>query len=115
MRTRPLPKPLSWRPEGEESPGSVGQRQKGEPDLVIAPRMGQIGEVRQQTGGGEGEPPAPRRGVDRKQLLREAKEAALSYVSDCVPPREEKLLRFLVPFLLGALSCLVVLTLIRLL
>ena len=56
-----------------------------------------------------------RRGVDRKQLLREAKEAALSYVSDCVPPREEKLLRFLVPFLLGALSCLVVLTLIRLL
>ena len=56
-----------------------------------------------------------RRGVDRKQLLREAKEAALSYVSDCVPPREEKLLRFLVPFLFGALSCLVVLTLIRLL
>ncbi len=56
-----------------------------------------------------------RRGVDRKQLMREAKEAAFSYVSDCVPPKSSGFLRFLVPFLLGVSSCFALLTLLRLL
>ena len=56
-----------------------------------------------------------RRGVDRKQLMREAREAAFSYVSDCVPPKSSGFLRFLVPFLLGMSSCFALLTLLRLL
>lgn len=56
-----------------------------------------------------------RRGVDRKQLMREAREAAFSYVSDCVPPKSSGFLRFLVPFLLGVSSCFALLTLLRLL
>ena len=56
-----------------------------------------------------------RRGVDRKQLMREAKEAAFSYVSDCVPPKSSGFLRFLVPFLLGMSSCFALLTLLKLL
>ena len=56
-----------------------------------------------------------RRGVDRKQLMREAREAAFSYVSDCVPPKSSGFLRFLVPFLLGMSSCFALLALLRLL
>ena len=56
-----------------------------------------------------------RRGVDRKQLMHEAREAAFSYVSEHVPPQKTGFLRFLVPFLLGVSSCFAVLTLLKLL
>ena len=55
-----------------------------------------------------------RRGIDRKQLMREAREAAFSYVSERVPPQKAGVHRFLVPFLLGASSCYVVLSLLKL-
>ena len=55
-----------------------------------------------------------RRGIDRKQLMREAGEAAFSYVLERVPPQKTGVHRFLVPFLLGASSCYVVLSLLKL-
>ncbi len=56
-----------------------------------------------------------RRGVDRRQLMREARQAAHSYVSEHVPEREPLFLRGLIPFLLGAVSCFAVLLLLKLL
>ena len=56
-----------------------------------------------------------RRGVDRKQLIREARQAAVSYVSERVPQRESIFLRGLVPFLSGAFCCFIVLLLLGLL
>ena len=56
-----------------------------------------------------------RRGMDRKQLMREARQAALSYVSERVPQPETWFIRGLIPFLLGAISCFVVLLLLKLL
>ena len=41
-------------------------------------------------------------------------EAAFSYVSERVPPQKAGVHRFLVPFLLGASSCYVVLSLLKL-
>ena len=55
------------------------------------------------------------RGVDRKQLMREARRAAVSYVSERVPQRETWFFRGLVPFLSGAFCCFLVLMLLKLL
>ena len=55
-----------------------------------------------------------RRGADRNLLLREARRAAQRYVSERVPPQKAGVHRFLVPFLLGASSCYVVLSLLKL-
>ena len=54
-----------------------------------------------------------RRGVDRRQLLREARRAARDYVSARVPPRELRGLWNLLFFLLGAASALAVLVILE--
>ena len=56
-----------------------------------------------------------RRGVGRGQLLNEARRAAEDYCSSLVPERDLRLWLYLLFFLLGALSVLVVLTLLKLL
>ncbi len=55
-----------------------------------------------------------RRGVNRQQLMREARRAARDYVSERVPPRDLRALWHIVFFLLGALSSLAVLMLLEL-
>ena len=55
-----------------------------------------------------------RRGVNRQQLVREARRAARDYVSERVPPRDLRALWHIVFFLLGALSSLAVLMLLEL-
>ena len=55
-----------------------------------------------------------RRGVDRKQLLREARRAARDYVSAHVPPREPTVLLHLLFYLLGVLSALAVIAWLKL-
>ena len=56
-----------------------------------------------------------RRGVSSRQLLNEARRAASDYCSELVPPRALNLWLYLLFYLLGALSVLVVLTLLKLL
>ncbi len=58
--------------------------------------------------------PFTRRGVDRKQLMREARRAARDYVSARVPPRDLTALRHLLFYLLGVVSSLAVLVLLEL-
>ena len=55
-----------------------------------------------------------RRGVGRQQLLREARQAARDYCDEHAPPRDLTALWHLFFYLLGAASCLVVLTLLKL-
>ncbi len=55
-----------------------------------------------------------RRGTSRQKLLREARRAAGEYVSEHVPPRELTLLWHVVFYLLGAVSALAVLTVLKL-
>lgn len=55
-----------------------------------------------------------RSGVDRKELLRQARRAACEYVSDRVPPRELKALWNLFFYLLGAVSALAAVVLLKL-
>ena len=55
-----------------------------------------------------------RRGVSEQQLLDEARRAACAYCDELAPPRDAKGLRYLLFFLLGALSVLIVLTLLKL-
>ena len=54
-----------------------------------------------------------RRGVEEKELLRQARRAARAYVSEHVPPRELRALRHLFFYLLGVVSALVVLILLQ--
>ena len=56
-----------------------------------------------------------RRGVSRQQLLDEARRAAADYCSSLVPRRDLSFWLYLLFFLLGALSVLIVLTLMKLL
>ena len=56
-----------------------------------------------------------RRGVDRAQLLRQARSAAGAYVSARVPPRGRGAWRALAFYLLGALSALGLSLLLRIL
>ena len=55
-----------------------------------------------------------RSGVSEQQLLDEARRAACAYCDELTPPRDAKGLRYLLFFLLGALSVLIVLTLLKL-
>ena len=56
-----------------------------------------------------------RRGVDSRQLLRQAREAAREYVSDRVPSRELTVLQHILFYLFGAASVLLVLILLQVL
>ncbi len=56
-----------------------------------------------------------RRGVDSRQLLRQAREAAREYVSDRVPSRELTVLQHILFYLFGAASVLLVLILVQIL
>ena len=54
-----------------------------------------------------------RRGVSRQQLLAEARRAAADYCAGLIPPRDLRVWVYLIFFLLGALSALIVLTLLK--
>ena len=54
-----------------------------------------------------------RRGVDRKQLLRQARRAAFEYVSERVPPRDLRALWYIFFYLLGVVSALAVIVLLQ--
>ena len=54
-----------------------------------------------------------RRGVSRQQLLGEARRAAEDYCESIVPARDLRVWVYLIFFLLGALSVLVILTLLQ--
>ena len=54
-----------------------------------------------------------RRGVDGKQLLRQARQSARAYVSERVPPRDLQALWHLFFYLLGVVSALAVLILLQ--
>ena len=55
-----------------------------------------------------------RRGVNSRELLREAKQAADEYCAEHAPPREPTALWHVFYFLLGAASCLAALMLLKL-
>jgi hypothetical protein len=55
-----------------------------------------------------------RSGVNRKELMRQARRAACEYVCERVPPRELKALWNLFFYLLGALSALAAVALLKL-